>query len=97
MFRRFAAAKGAVNAAKRYARKNPDKTTGYIDKASTFVDKQTGGKYSDKVSNYSRKAKEATTGQSGPELDQQPPNDAGPDQPGGRGPTPPPPPRPKGE
>lgn len=35
--------------AQQYAQKNPDKVSKYADKAGSFVNKQTKGKYADKV------------------------------------------------
>lgn len=54
-FRRFTAVAGAVDAARRYAKNNPDKVRHYTDKAGAFVDKQTKGKYHDKIDNIVRK------------------------------------------
>ena len=42
----LAALAAAVEAGRRYARKNPDQAGKYVDQAAAFVDKQTKGKYS---------------------------------------------------
>ena len=45
----LAALAAAVEAARRYARKNPDQAGKYVDQAAAFVDKQTKGKYSGQI------------------------------------------------
>lgn len=45
----LAAASAAYNAAKDYARENPDKASDTIDKAESFVRGKAGPKYADKV------------------------------------------------
>lgn len=47
--RNLAALAAAVEAGRRYARKNPDKAGNYVDQAAAFVDKQTKGKYSGQI------------------------------------------------
>jgi antitoxin protein of toxin-antitoxin system len=47
--RNLAALAAAVEAARRYARSNPDKAAQYLDQAAAFLDKQTKGKYSGQV------------------------------------------------
>src|SRR5689334_10103545 len=47
--RNLAALAAAVEAARRYARSNPDKAAKYLDQAADFVDKQTKGKYSNPI------------------------------------------------
>ena len=42
----LAALAAAVEAGRRYARKNPEQAGKYVDQAASFVDKQTKGKYS---------------------------------------------------
>ncbi|WP_018155259.1 antitoxin [Demetria terragena] len=42
-----------INKAKAYAQQNPDKAKQAIDKIGTTVDKQTGGKYRDKINKAS--------------------------------------------
>lgn len=49
----------AAEAARQWAKNNPDKAQAYIDKAGAVVDKQTKGKYSTKITKASAKAKEA--------------------------------------
>ena len=55
----LAALAAAVEAARRYARSNPDKATQYLDQAAAFLDKQTKGKYSGQVSGVVGKVKSA--------------------------------------
>ena len=45
----LAALAAAVEAGRRYARKNPDQAGKYVDQAAAFVDKQTKGKYSGQI------------------------------------------------
>ena len=49
----------AAEAARQWAKNNPDKAQAYIDKAGAVVDRQTKGKYSKKITKASTKAKEA--------------------------------------
>jgi len=55
----LAALAAAVEAARRYARSNPDKAAKYLDQAAAFLDKQTKGKYSGQVSGVVGKVKSA--------------------------------------
>ncbi|MFP5069230.1 antitoxin [Pseudonocardia nantongensis] len=59
LFRRLTVLAGAAEAARRYARSNPDKAGSALDKAAQFVDKQTKGKYTNQISGATRKAKDA--------------------------------------
>ncbi|MBC3194595.1 antitoxin [Pseudonocardia sp. C8] len=59
LFRRLTVLAGAVEAARRYARSNPDKAGKVLDSAAQFVDKQTKGKYTNQISGAARKAKDA--------------------------------------
>lgn len=59
MFRKLATLATAAEAARRYARKNPDKTAKFVDQAARFVDKQTKGKYSGQITGAATKAKNA--------------------------------------
>jgi hypothetical protein len=59
LFRRLTALAGAAEAARRYARKNPDKAGKYLDQAAAFVDKQTKGKYAHHIKGAADKAKGA--------------------------------------
>lgn len=59
MFKKLAALAGAAEAARRYARKNPDKAGKLVDQAAQFVDKQTKGKYRGQINGAVRKAKGA--------------------------------------
>jgi hypothetical protein len=68
MFKKLGALAGAAEAARRYARKNPDKAGKFVDQAAQFVDKQTKGKYSGQIHGAAQKAKGAAGihGQQGP-------------------------------
>jgi alkylation response protein AidB-like acyl-CoA dehydrogenase len=57
MFRKLATLATAAEAARRYAKKNPDKASKYVDQAAQFLDKQTKGKYSGQISGVASKAK----------------------------------------
>ena len=59
MMRRLAAVATAVEAARRYAKKNPDKASKYVDQAVQFVDKQTKGKYTSQIRGVANKARGA--------------------------------------
>ncbi|WP_308116941.1 antitoxin [Pseudonocardia sp. WMMC193] len=59
MFRKLAVLAGAAEAARRYAQKNPDKASRYLDQAVEFVDKQTKGKYHGQIAGVADKAKGA--------------------------------------
>jgi hypothetical protein len=59
LFKRLTVLAGAAEAARRYARKNPDKAGKYLDQAAAFVDKQTKGKYSNQIRGAATKAKGA--------------------------------------
>jgi hypothetical protein len=58
MMRKLTALAGAAEAARRYAKKNPDKAGKILDQAAQFVDKQTKGKYSGQISSAARKVKD---------------------------------------
>lgn len=45
LMRKIATMGAALAAARRYARQNPAKVNGYADRAATFVDRKTGGRY----------------------------------------------------
>ncbi len=55
----LAALAAAVEAARRYARSNPDKAAKYLDQAAAFLDKQTKGKYSSKIDGVANQVKSA--------------------------------------
>src|SRR5690242_18813075 len=55
----LAALAAAVEAARRYARSNPDKAAQYLDQAAAFLDKQTKGKYSRKIDGVTNQVKSA--------------------------------------
>jgi hypothetical protein len=58
-FKKLAVLAGAAEAARRYARKNPDKAGRFVDQAAQFADKQTKGKYSGQIQGAADKAKNA--------------------------------------
>ena len=57
LFKRLAMLATAAEAARRYAKSNPDKASKYLDQAASFVDKQTKGKYSGQIRGAADKAK----------------------------------------
>lgn len=59
LFKKLATLATAAEAARRYAKKNPDKAARYLDQAARFVDKQTKGRYSGQISGVARKARSA--------------------------------------
>lgn len=59
LFKRLAMLATAAEAARRYAKSNPDKASKYLDQAASFVDKQTKGKYSGQIRGATDKAKGA--------------------------------------
>ncbi|NMH98960.1 antitoxin [Pseudonocardia acidicola] len=59
LFRKLATLAGAAEAARRYAKKNPDKAARFVDQAAQFVDKQTKGRYSGQIDGAARKVKDA--------------------------------------
>lgn len=82
----------AAEAARQWAKNNPDKTQAYIDKAGAVVDRQTKGKYSTKITKASTKAKEAVAkGSSGGGSSVPPPAPQGGSVGGSAAPPPPPP------
>lgn len=59
LFKKLTVLAGAAEAARRYARKNPDKAAMLVDQAAQFVDKQTKGKYSGQIRDVAGKVKGA--------------------------------------
>jgi MT0933-like antitoxin protein len=59
MLKKLAVLAAAAEAARRYAKKNPDQTSKYVDQAAEFVNKQTKGKYHGHISGAAQKAKSA--------------------------------------
>lgn len=57
LLRKLTVLAGAAEAARRYARKNPEKVGRIADKAGQFVDRQTKGKYHDQIQNAVGKVK----------------------------------------
>ena len=57
MMRKLATLATAAEAARRYAKKNPDQAGKYLDKAAAFIDTQTKGKFSAKITDATRKVK----------------------------------------
>ena len=64
-FRKIAALGAAADAARRFARKDPQKTQSYLDKAAGFADRQTKGKYTRQIRSVSDKAGQAALGDEG--------------------------------
>jgi hypothetical protein len=59
LFKKLAVVGAAAEAARRYAKNNPDKANQYVDQAADFVDKQTKGKYKGQISGAAGKVKGA--------------------------------------
>jgi hypothetical protein len=59
MLRKLAVLAAAAEAARRYAKKNPDQASKYVDQAADFVDKQTKGKYRGQITGAANAAKSA--------------------------------------
>jgi MT0933-like antitoxin protein len=59
LFKRLAVLATAAEAARRYAKSNPDKAAKFVDQAAQFVDKQTKGRYSGQIKGAADKAKGA--------------------------------------
>ena len=57
LFRRLATLATGAEAARRYAKSNPEKASKYLDQAAAFVDKQTKGKYRTQIDGVAKKAK----------------------------------------
>ena len=57
MFRKLTVLAGAAEAARRYARKNPEKVARMAENAGRFVDKKTNGKYRSQIENAVRKVR----------------------------------------
>jgi antitoxin protein of toxin-antitoxin system len=55
LFRKLTVLAGAAEAARRYAKKNPEKVGRMAQNAGRFVDKQTKGKYHEKIQNAVQK------------------------------------------
>jgi hypothetical protein len=60
LFRKVVVLAGAAEAARRYARKNPEKVSRMAENAGRFVDKQTKGKYRAQINNVVRKVRTQT-------------------------------------
>lgn len=69
LFRKLAALAAAGEAARRYAKKNPDQAARYLDQAAAFVDKQTKGKYTSQISGVAQRAKSVAGLPRGPVVD----------------------------
>jgi hypothetical protein len=59
MLRKLATIATAAEAARRYARRNPEAAGKYLDQAAEFIDKQTKGKYSSTITGAVGKVKGA--------------------------------------
>ena len=59
MLRKLAMLAAAAEAARRYAKKNPEQTSKYVDQAADFVNKQTKGKYHGQITGAAKAAKSA--------------------------------------
>lgn len=66
LFKKLATLATAAEAARRYAKSNPDKAGKFVDQAAAFVNKQTKGKYAGQIDGAVRKAKGAAGLAQGP-------------------------------
>jgi len=62
-YRRLTVLAGAVEAARRYVRNNPDKVNQFADRAWHFVDERTNGKYRRQIDGMLRKVRSTTANQ----------------------------------
>lgn len=69
----------AVEAARQWARNNPEKANEYIDKATGVIDQRTGGKYHRKLDGFGSMAKKNLTGREGSRQAPPPEPRSGPD------------------
>jgi hypothetical protein len=60
LLRRLTMLAGAAEAARRYARNNPEKINKWADSAGRFVDKRTKGKYHKKINGALQKVHSST-------------------------------------
>ena len=60
LFRRLTVLAGAAEAARRYARNNPEKINRLADKAGSFVDQRTKGKYHKQIHGAVQKVRGTT-------------------------------------
>jgi hypothetical protein len=60
MLRRITVLIGALEAARRYVRENPDKINRYADRAGRFVDRRTKGRYHRQVDGAVRRIQSST-------------------------------------
>lgn len=61
LMRRVATLGAAVAAARSYARQNPDKVNRYADRAATFVDQRTRGRYRSQIDAALRQVRKQTS------------------------------------
>lgn len=67
LFRKLTVLAGAAEAARRYAKKNPDKIARAADQAGRFIDRRTKGRYHGKIDQAVRKVHAATGRPPGPD------------------------------
>lgn len=72
LLKKLAALGAAAEAARRYAQKNPDKVRQFTDKAASFADKQTKGKYSNQINQAKHKVTEVAGVQNTPNVQNAP-------------------------
>jgi MT0933-like antitoxin protein len=60
IFRKLTMVAGAAEAARRYVRNNPEKINRWANRAGTFVDRRTKGKYHTKINTAVRKVHQVT-------------------------------------
>lgn len=57
LLRKLTVLAGAAEAARRYARRHPDKVNNMVEKVGRFVDKRTNGRFRGKIKGVTRKAR----------------------------------------
>lgn len=60
MIRKLVVLAGATEAARRYAKNNPEKVNKMADQAAEFIDTRTGGKYRSQLDGAVRKLRQVT-------------------------------------
>jgi hypothetical protein len=66
LFRKLTVLAGAAEAARRYAKKNPEKVGKLAENAGRFVDQKTKGKYHNQIQGAVRKVKNQGPGHNAP-------------------------------
>ena len=68
LIKKLAVLAAAAEAARQYAKRNPEQSSKYLDQAAQFVDKQTKGRYAGQINGATQKVK-SVAGIQRPEAD----------------------------